>query len=625
METASKPSQESKKQTSDGSHPSALNNPSDVPAPPASKESKHLAHVCVLAVVATVIVIGGVLMVSQGPEEVVEKMVVVTSYTPSSSKLGNYSKWAATTDVAQCAGVSRYMYSKGGNAIDAAVATLLCHGVAIPHTMGIGGGFVATIYLAGKKEVKTLIARETAPSRATEDMFVGKRRASLRGGLSVAVPGELRGYEALVTQFGSKKKFTDHFDYAINASENGYVIEASLDAALRDQAEHLNKSEAMKKLFFRREPRDPLGLGDRLVNKDLAATFRLLKAHGVGQFYIGDIAEKIVDAVNKSRGIITKEDLQKYKVRWADPVVRKFRDGRTMYSVPPPASGAVLAYILGIVDLLREGARDQLEDSPLTYHRFVEALKFAYAKRALLGDQQLEGSVAKVARELVSEEAAKTAGSKITDSQTHDDLSYYGFVDTKKAQGGTSHSCYWDAEGNVVAITSTINYHFGSHVIPEGTGFPLNDEMDDFSTPGRVNVYGFSPSPVNFIKPNKIPQSSMAPTIVLDKDGNPEMCVGGSGGSHITTGVGLVTMRTLWQGKTIKEAIDQARMHHQLMPTELEVETSFPKEYRSMLEKKGHKIKVQEVMPSGVSGIYKRDGVLYANSDFRRGGSVDGV
>lgn len=345
---------------------------------------------------------------------------------------------------------------------------------------------------------------------------------------------------------------------------------------------------------------------------------------GVDYFYQGALADQIVEAVNKSHGILEKDDLVNYKVRWAEPVKRKFKDGRTMYSVRPPASGPVLAYILGIVDDIRKTADDTLDDDSLNYHRFVEALKFAYAKRALLGDEKMEPSVAKVTEDLLSEEAAKTSKAKIDDSKTHDDLSFYGMTNEAQQDSGTSHSCYWDKDNNVVAITSSVNYYFGSHVMPSGSGFVLNDQMDDFSTPGLINTYGIHPSRVNLIAPQKIPQSSMVPTIILDKNGDPEMCIGGSGGSRITSGVGLVTMRTLWQGKNIKEAIDEPRVHHQLLPTDLEVEEHFPKVYVSQLKEKGHKIKVRDIMPNVMTGIHRRDGRLYANTDFRKDSTVDG-
>ncbi|XP_077508041.1 scoloptoxin SSD14-like [Amblyomma americanum] len=632
METTPKSSQESKKEAPSSANPSAEGNSSDVPAAPACGESKNVALLCVLAVMTTVAVTAGVLLLSGGLEnekKVVEKKTIVISYTPSISTLGNYSEWAATVDAAPCVGASRYVYSKGGDAFDAAVTTLLCNGLVIPESMGLGGGFVATIYQADKKEVKTLIASGTAPSKAKGNMLVPNPdpEEPLPGGLFVAVPGELRGYKALVRKATGGSY--DHFNFAIWLAETGFPVGASLADATQEQLDNIldNDYWDMQELYFNYSE-EPLRQGDLFTNKDLLNIFKHMRRRGFSgsndDFYDGDIAQKIVKAVGNKSGSLTIDDLSNYTVRWADPVVRKFRDGRTMYSVPPPANGALLAYILGIMDFLREKASDQLDDSLLTYHRFVEALKFAYGKQALLGDQKFEDSVAQVVQELISEEAAETARSKINDSQTHDDLSYYGFVDTKKPQGGTSHSCFWDAKGNIVAISSTINHRFGSLLIPERAGFPLNNAMVDFATPWKANVSGFRSSSANFIKPNKIPQSSMAPTIVLDKDGNPEMCVGGSGGSRIAAGVGLVAMRALWQGKSIKEAIDQARLHHELMPTELEVEASFPKEYISMLKKKGHKIKVQEVMPNAVSAIFMRDGRLYANSDFRRGGSVDG-
>nr|XP_054932462.1 scoloptoxin SSD14-like [Dermacentor andersoni] len=609
-----------------------------------------------LAAVTTLCVVGAVLVIAF----IEDSDDGVIDYKPSVSKLGNYSKWAAATDAKPCINASRWMYQKGGNAIDAAVATLLCHTLALPVSNGIGGGFVATIYLAKLDRVETLIARETAPAAATKDMFVNKPGASLRGGLSVAVPGELRGYEELVRNYGNKT-FGEHFEYSIKLAREGIKVTNYLAKAIQYEYEHLKETPALKDLYSKRGTDNPLTEGDTLRNPDLAKTYQELMDKGVDYFYKEALADKIVQAVRNSSewtlhrdyrsalwryftyyGILTKEDLAVYSVRWERPTERKFRDGRTMYSVEPPASGPVLAYMLGIVDEIREGPDDALNDDSLNYHRFIEALKFAYAKTALLGDERMEPSVAEVTEELLSKEAAENSKAKINDSKTHDDVSFYGMANANRRDSGTSHSCYWDKDNNVVAISSTVNYlyeierrflvlflllstaSFGSQVVPTGTGFVLNDQMHDFSTPGQINAHGVGPSPVNFIAPNKRPQSSMVPTIILDKDRNPVMCVGGSGGYRITSGVGLVAMRTLWQGKNIKQAIDEPRVHHQLLPADLEVEESLPQRYVRDLKKKGHKIKLKESMLNVINGIHKRDGRLYANTDFRKGSTVDG-
>ncbi|XP_065292627.1 scoloptoxin SSD14-like isoform X2 [Dermacentor albipictus] len=524
-----------------------------------------------LAAVTTLCAVGAVLVMAFNEGSDDEDI----DYKPSVSKLGNYSKWAAVTDANACVNASRWMYEKGGNAIDAAVATLLCHTLALPISNGIGGGFVATIYLAKDHRVETLIARETAPAAATKDMFVNKPGASLRGGLSVAVPGELRGYEEIVNNFGNKT-FGEHFEYSIKLAREGIKVTNYLAKAIQFEYKYLKETPALKDLYSKRGTDNPLTEGDTLRNPDLAKTYKELMDNGVDYFYKKALAEKIVQAVNISNGIITKQDLAGYNVRWETPVERKFRDGRTMYSVRPPASGPVLAYMLGILDEIREGPDDAINDNSQNYHRFIEALKFAYAKRALLGDEKKEPSVAAVTQELLSKEAAEKSRAKINDSKTHGDVSFYGMTNANQRDSGTSHSCYWDKDDNVVAITSTVNYLFGSQVVPTGSGFVLNDQMDDFSTPGQINAYGVGPSTVNFIAPMKSPQSSMVPTIILDKDRNPVMCVGGAGGSRIISGVGLVAMRTLWQGKNIKQAIDEPRVHHQLLPADLEVEESFP-------------------------------------------------
>ncbi|KAH9376230.1 hypothetical protein HPB48_016832 [Haemaphysalis longicornis] len=179
---------------------------------------------------------------------------------------------------------------------------------------------------------------------------------------------------------------------------------------------------------------------------------------------------------------------------------------------------------------------------------------------------------------------------------------------------------------SVVAHQSTfsIAHSFGSMVVPENSGFLLNNQMDDFSTPGMLNIYNISPSEANYIVPGKRPQSSTAPTIIMDKDGRPQMCFGGSGGSRITSGLGQVAMRALWQGATIKEAIDAPRLHHQLLPARLEMEAGFPDKYQKELQEKGHAIEVVPIMENQFTGIFKLNGRLYANADFRKAGEVDG-
>lgn len=539
----------------------------------------------------------------------------------SSSELGNFSHWAVATDAALCANVSRNIFQKGGNLADVAVATMLCMGVTLPHNMGIGGGFVATIYLRCTRQALTLIARESAPAASSRDMFVGNKTLATRGGLSVAVPGELRGYQALLRELHGALSWREHFEDAIRLARHGFPVGPHLAATLQRKKHDL--SDSLKKVFWNEETNDTLSEGELLVQRDLADTLEAIADKGPDYFYKGDFAEATIKEIRQSGGVLTMSDLKRYSVSWETPVRTSFQDGRTLYSVPAPASGAVLAYILGIMDGFRLSPDDMLPDDGLTLHRFVEACKFAYAQRGLLGDGKFV-KVEELQHLLTSPDFAAVATKLINDSCTHDDPTYYGFVNESQVEdSGTAHATFWGDNGDVISITSTVNNFFGSQV-RTASGVILNNEMDDFSTPGMSNSYGIASSRANYIEPRKRPVSSMVPSVIVNSNGDAELAVGGGGGSKITSGVAQVVVRTLWQGDNIKEAIDSPRVHHQLFPNEASVEDELSEEYIAELEGRGHVVTFAGAKRSFISGISREKNRLYANADFRIGGSVDG-
>uniref|UniRef100_G3MPR7 Gamma-glutamyltransferase n=1 Tax=Amblyomma maculatum TaxID=34609 RepID=G3MPR7_AMBMU len=546
--------------------------------------------------------------------------------TPSASVLGSYSHWAVSTDAAPCARVPRRIYKKNGTTVDAAIATLLCMGVVLPHSMGIGGGFIATIYSRATKTAQVLIAREKAPACATEDMFVNKSTPQkIWGGLPVGVPGELRGYKELHERLNGTLNWTQLFDDAIKLARQGFAVGPHLAQALQmgSRIPSQNFTDNLRKAFSNNETGEFLAEGELLIQEDLANTLESIARNGVEHFYNSTLTQEIVNTINNSSGVMSVEDFANYTVEWVDPVNASFRDGHTLFSVPPPGSGPVLTYILGIMDQFREYEGARLKDDALTLHRFTEACKFAYAKRASLGDPSFVNCT-ELARSMTSTNFAKRAKAKINDSCTFADPGYYGFVNEyQKLDNGTAHATFWGPDGYVIAISSSINYYFGS-LLRTNSGVLLNNQMDDFSTPGQRNIYKVPPSPSNFIKSGKRPMSSMAPAIVVDKCGDVKLAIGGTGGSRITSGVALATMRTLWQGNTIKEAIDFPRLHHQLFPNQLDVEPFFPRTYVKELERRGHKVNYHHGRFSVIMGVRESGGRLYANADFRKGGSVDG-
>ncbi|XP_065280283.1 scoloptoxin SSD14-like isoform X3 [Dermacentor albipictus] len=582
---------------------------------------------CLLLVVVAVVSATSVLVTLYAKDSLRIKCLpgsVHVEVTPSASALGNFSTWAVSTDAAPCTSVARRIFRKGGKTVDAAIATLLCMGVVIPHSMGIGGGFIATVYSRPKKEAQVLVAREVAPAGATSDMFVNNKKGSLFGGLAVAVPGELRGYQALHRHLNGSLPWKELFRDAIRLARDGFPMGAHLANALR---EHRNVDPALeenvKKAFTDPETGELLAEGELVTLKDLATTLEQIAEYGPDYFYEGELAENLVREVQDNGGMLTMEDLRRYQVTWEKPVTARFKGGMTMFSAPPPASGAVLAYILGIMDAFRSSPGSILEDNVTTLHRFAEACKFAYARRARLGDPKFV-ECEQLVRNMSSHHFASEARYKIDDERTFSDPHYYGFVDeVTKPDKGTAHATFWGADGDVIVVSSTVNYYFGSMLRTSG-GVVLNNQMDDFSTPGMRNFYGVAPSVANFIFPGKRPMSSMAPVVVIDEKGDVQLALGGTGGAKITSGVALVIMRALWQRNSIKEAIDYPRLHHQLIPNHLMVESFFPKAYVEELRKLGHKVTYPKGRFSIMMGVNKHNGRLYANSDFRKGGTVDG-
>ncbi|CAN7984861.1 unnamed protein product, partial [Ixodes hexagonus] len=464
---------------------------------------------------------------------------------PSHSFLGVYRKWAVSTDAAPCAIVARKIKGKGGTLADIAVATLLCMGVVLPHSMGIGGGFLATYYNATSKKAVTLIARECAPAAAHRDMFVVKPLLAQRGSWAISFPGMLAcpGTHRLrqVASILWRRCWWDERRVAgVHAREfsEGSALSSVLKTCLcRKEANRFLLFVRFRNPFWSQKRNDTRRLGEMLTQPDLAATLTEIAENGPETFYSGNIADKLIRELRAHNGIMTSEDLRSFRVLWSEPMMATLGDGHIVHSVPPPGSGAVYAYIMAIMDGFRNDTTGRLEDSPLTLHRFVEASKFGYAKRALLGDPAFLNVTELVDRLTSSEYAAETR-KKINDKRTFLPA-YYSDEETETNGHGTAHFSFLDENGDAIAVSSSINTYFGSKL--RVNGIVLNNQMDDFSTPGASNFYRVMPSETNFIAPGKRPMSSMVPVVITNKKGSAELVIGGTGGSKITSGVALVS------------------------------------------------------------------------------------
>lgn len=434
---------------------------------------------------------------------------------------------------------------KGGNAVDAAVATAFALGVLEPNASGIGGGGFMIVKLANMKEAVVIDFRETAPGASKPDMYKfddkGKvvNNASVVGGLANGVPGEVAGLLYAFDHFGSKKLTRAQvLQPAIAWANKGIPVTINLASIIKDNFETIKKFPACATIYLKDGL--PYEIGDTIKNPDLANTLKLVAAKGADAIYKGEIAQKIAEEVQKQGGIITAEDLANYKVQVRKPVVGTYR-GYTIMSVPPASSGGThlieLLNILENFDLKATGY-----GSPASAHLWSESMKLIFADRSkYMADTAfvkvpLQGLTSKVyAKEL----AAKITLDKSMESATAGDPS-------KFESGSTTSLSVMDKMGNMVAITKSINYFFGSGVLVPGTGFIMNDHMDDFV---------LKPGSVNSVEPGKRPLSSMSPTLVLDPKGRAFMTIGSPGATRIFPTVAQVISNVIDYNMPLQEAI----------------------------------------------------------------------
>lgn len=541
----------------------------------------------------------------------------------SDSELGRFNRAAVSADGVPCASIAKDVLSRNGSAVDATIAGLFCVGVINTQSMGLGGGFLLTYYNRATRTAHTLDAREVAPRAASMDMFKGDSKKSTKGGLSVAVPGELRGYVELHRKFGVLP-WSDLVAPAIRLCEEGHRVNWHMARALRITADAIFKEPSMS-VFVNPSTGRVYEEGDTLRRPALAATLRTIQ-HDPDSLYSGELSRKLLQDLDKFGSIIDQDDLLQYQAKWRKPVQVSLSNGNyTFYSIPPPGSGVLLGLILNILDEYKLNATSLTgSDWKNSYQRIMESFKFAYAKRTQLGDEDFE-DMAELVLELSSEPLAVSISSLITTNGTWQDPDHYGAMTAPPPNDhGTAHFSLIAPNGDAVSVTSTINLYMGAGIRSEQTGIVLNDEMDDFSAPSIINYFGIPPSPTNFISPGKRPLSSMAPSIIVDAAGDVRLVVGAAGGTKIPSGVANVVLHNLWFGADLKRAVDARRIHHQLFPMTAMHEKGFNKTVLNHLASLGHQLQEFDVGGSVVCAVAAQGGVVYANSDFRKAGHVDG-
>jgi len=549
---------------------------------------------------------------------------------PSPSKIGEYEYAAVAVDSIPCSTVGKKVMLDGGNAIDSAIATMYCNGVVNPQSMGIGGGFIMTIYLANGTKL-ALIARETAPAGASKDMYHGDPSLLRYGPYASGVPGFVAGTWELKQRLGNPKiTWQRLIQPAVDLCFEGITLNNHAYRMLHQEEERVRADPGLASIFVNPITGEIWEEGDIFTFPNLGQTLRKIALNGPKEFYEGETAKSLIEDIQKAGGILTLEDLKNYRVVWEEPVTHQLKHmGYTLVSSPPPGSGAILASILGVMDAYQPSAMDR--HRPLQWHRFIEACKFGFAKRTQMGDWRYEPireQVVDLVRNLTSQDWVEHIKASIDDTQTYLDPGHYGADVSLTEDHGTCHHSVLSPDGDAVSVTASVNLIWGCKFMSPKTGIIMNNQMDDFASPNVTSAYNVPPAPNNFIAPGKRPMSSMSTTIVLDEAGRVISVIGASGGTKIITAVAQVLLRVLYLGQDVKQAVDARRYHHQLFPMNLGYEEGVTQWLVEGLREFGHNITDSKFRVGGaaVQAIFvdPKTGVIQANADFRKGGTADG-
>ena len=510
------------------------------------------------------------------------KVVDPYNYTSVKSVTFNKACVASAHPLASEVGVA--IMKKGGNAFDAMIATQLTLAVVYPAAGNIGGGG----FLIARKKDGSLVAldyRETAPAKASRDMYLDKEgnpqnNLSEAGHLSAGVPGTVAGLFA--TAKYAKLPFKILIQPAIDIAENGFVITAGEASGLNSSSKDFAKQSTMPTVLVKGSEWKE---GDTLKQPELAATLKRIRDNGAKGFYEGETAKYIVEEMQRGNGLISYDDLKNYTVKDRKALSFNYR-GYEVISFPPPSSGGILlAQMLKMIEKYPVGAYGF--QSVKSVQLMIEAERRAYADRAQhMGDPGYwkvpqktlisDSYLAERMKDYDPNHASKSAD--INAGMIHE-------------SDQTTHISIIDADGNMAAVTSTLNDSYGSKTIVGGAGFILNDEMDDFSIkPGVPNMYGAVGGEANAIAPGKRMLSSMTPTLVLHH-GKPFMVVGTPGGTTIPTSVFQSIVNVIDFNMNADDAVNKPKFHHQWLPDEVMVETSFSADTKAQLEKMGYTLK----------------------------------
>ena len=528
----------------------------------------------------------------------------------------------------------RDVLRRGGNAIDAAIATAFALQVTHPAAGNIGGGGFIVAYLAATREVVTVDFREMAPAAATERLYLTADNTLIphhrAGPLAAGVPGTVRGLGLAHARYG-KLAWADLVRPAVTLARDGFVISDTLARSLNGQVlprgtvdsggvpEDLGPQGdrladfAASVAAYRKPDGGPWAGGDRLIQADLAATLERIAAGGPDEFYAGETARKLVAHMKNLGGLITLDDLAAYQARVRPPVHGTFK-GFDIYGMGPVASGGILIVqmlnILERYDLKADGPQ-----APRTVHRVTEAMRRGFFTRATeVADPDF---VAVPVDRLTSKAYADILAASVTDRATLSaSLASFPILDAEGTH--TTHLSTLDSQGNAVALTYTLEEGYGSKSVVAGAGFLLNNEMGDFNLiPGRTDVTGRVGTVPNRIVPRKRMLSSMSPTLVL-KDGKVRVVTGSPGGRTIPNTTIWVILNILEFGLSPRDAVNGRRTHHQWFPDTLALEGEWDQATLDALAAMGHKLRTGGIQGDAHTIVVDAAGTIHGVPDLRR-------
>ena len=523
------------------------------------------------------------------------------------------------------AGIGADVLRRGGNAVDAAVATGFAMAVTYPRAGNIGGGGFMVIHSRDRGEDIAIDYREMAPAAATAEMFLGPdgkpdNAKSRDSALGIGVPGTVAGLSLALEKYGSGKfTLAELLRPAIALARDGFIISDDTADTLPELYQRLARWPSSLRIFSRPDG-TPLHEGDRLTQADLAATLTAIAEQGPRGFYQGPVADKFAAAVRDAGGIMTAADLGSYQAVIRAPLRGSYR-GYEIISMPQPSSGGVV--LLEMLNIL-EGypMHDIRRGSAASLHLMIEAMKRGYADRArYLGDPAFVN--APVAT-LISKDYAAKQRRTIDPDHATPAAEIFSPMPPPREGHNTTHFSVVDSAGNAVSNTYTLNFPYGLGLVAAGTGVLVNNELDDFTAaPGAANAFGLVGYEANLPGPGKRPLSSMTPTIVL-KDGNLVLVTGSPGGSRIISTVLQVIVDVLDYNMDVAAAVAAPRLHHQWLPDEVRIERGFDEATLAELRAKGHRVVEPMGQTSANSIAVSPDGLRGAPDPRMRGAEAAG-